>query len=127
VIYFSAAFLAVFSALAAHAWLMHRERRFWTTQLATQAELHGRERTEHRKEVVDLVHTYREELAQLNQTRMEETANLLQRIQAPEQAVASHVAETAPPDPPPVDLEDDEEMFRVREERLRALGMVTDG
>ena len=52
---------------------------------------------------------------------MEETASLLQRIQAPEQAVVSHVADTAPPDPVPVRLENDDEMFAAYQQRLEAL------
>jgi hypothetical protein len=65
--------------------------------------------------------SFREELAALNQARMEETASLLQRIQAPAQAVVSHVADQAPPDPAPVRLENDEEMFEAYRERIESL------
>lgn len=68
--------------------------------------------------------SHRQEIAQLNQARMEETADLLQRIQAPEQAVASHVAETAPPDPPPLNLDNDLEMIEEYERRMRNAGVL---
>lgn len=73
---------------------------------------------EHNRELAGLHQSHREEIAQLNQARVEETANLLQRIQAPEQAATSHVADNAGPDPLPVPLDNDEEMFEVRRERV---------
>ena len=88
------------------------------------ANLH-RDHTRHLAELADRQdqrdRSFREELAALNQARVEETASLLQRIQAPEQAVVSHVADTAPPDPVPVRLENDDEMFAAYQQRLEAL------
>lgn len=69
--------------------------------------------------------SHRKDVAALHQARMEETADLLQRIQAPEQAAASHGAKDALPDPPPVNLEDDEAMLAAYEERMRNLGVVS--
>lgn len=46
--------------------------------------------------------------------------DLCQRIQAPHAAVAEHAAKDAQPDPPPVDLDDDAQMFEVRKEREQA-------
>lgn len=45
---------------------------------------------------------------------------LCQRIQAPQQAVATYAGEHAGPDPAPLDLENDEQMSKAREERERA-------
>lgn len=42
---------------------------------------------------------------------------LCQRIQAPTLATAEHAAQGAEPDPPPIDLDDDEQMQEAREER----------
>lgn len=61
--------------------------------------------------------SHREEVAALNQARMEETANLLQ-------ATAQDVADSSLPDPAPVNLNDDAEMFDVYEERIRSLGVA---
>ena len=70
--------------------------------------------------------SHREEIAALNQARMVETADLLQRIQAPEAAVAAHAGGTGLPDPPPVNLDDDQQMLAVYEERMRAMGIRLD-
>ena len=45
---------------------------------------------------------------------------LCQRIQAPALAVVEHATQHAGPDPAPIDLDDDEAMFKAREERLNA-------
>lgn len=90
---------------------------------------HSDERTAHRTEVTaaaraydertaGLVSSFREEISALNQARIEEVANLLQRIQAPEAAVAQHAGRNAGPDDPPLDLEDDMAMLEERERML---------
>lgn len=76
------------------------------------------ERASHRIEISALSESHREEVAALNQARVEEVANLCQRIQAPEVAVAAHAAEGALPDPPAVDLEDDDALIRASQERM---------
>jgi hypothetical protein len=68
--------------------------------------------------------SHREEIAALNQARMQETADLLQRIQAPDQAVATHAGDTARPDPPPLNLDDDDQMLEAYRERLESLGVI---
>lgn len=93
------------------------ERAFLLNRLADLA-------TSHREEIAQLHLSHRQEIAALNQARIEETASLLQRIQAPEQAVVSHVAHTAPPDPPPVDLGSDEELFNLAERRMQEFGTL---
>jgi hypothetical protein len=57
--------------------------------------------------MAELVRSHREEMAAFNQARLEEIANLLQRIQAPEAAVAQHAGNNAQEDPERLDLEDD--------------------
>lgn len=69
--------------------------------------------------------SFRAELASLHQARMEEVANLTQRIQAPKEAVASHQAHQAGPDPLPVRLENDEDMFEAYQERIDNLGALS--
>jgi hypothetical protein len=60
-----------------------------------------------RQDTAELVRSHREEMAAFNQARLEEVANLLQRIQAPEAAVAQHAGNNAQEDPERLDLEDD--------------------
>lgn len=60
-----------------------------------------------RQDMAELVRSHREEMAAFNQARLEEVANLLQRIQAPEAAVAQHAGQNAQEDPERLDLEDD--------------------
>lgn len=74
------------------------------------------------RDVLAALHlSHRQEIAALNRARVEETANLLQRIQAPDAAVAQHAAGAAGPDPPPVNLESDDELFELYEQRVRSL------
>lgn len=88
------------------------------------------ERTAHRAEVaalgtayaadVSAIHaTHSEQLGALLDAHRQEVANLCQRLQAPEIAVAEHLGQQAPPDPPPVDLEDDLALISEREKALR--------
>lgn len=73
-----------------------------------------------RQENAQAAKSHREEIAALNQARIEEVANLLQRIQAPEQATAEHAGRGATPDPPPLDYEDDEALLAEAQERMDA-------
>ena len=88
-------------------------------------------RKDHRRDLVDLMErldakdrSHREEMAAFHQARVEEVQNMAQRIQAPKEAAVSHQAAQAPPDPPPVNLEDDNDMFEAYRERLESLGVV---
>lgn len=84
-------------------------------------ERQAEERVAHRIEV----DAQRQENAEVAKSHREEIANLLQRIQAPEVAVANHVAATFQ-DPPQPDLDDDEALLelRERERELQEFGMI---
>lgn len=99
----------------------------WRRDMKDRADRLDAREDAHRKEIAAIHLSHRQEVAALNQARMEETADLLQRIQAPEQAVATHAGADALPDPPPVNLADDEEMLQVHEERLQQLGVMPGG
>lgn len=60
---------------------------------------------------------HRREMRDRDQLWTEERQGLLQRIQAPETAVAQHAAETATPDVPAVSAFDDNEFWEHVEER----------
>lgn len=75
-----------------------------------------------RQENAEAAKSHREEIAALNQARIEEVANLLQRIQAPEQATAEHAGRNATSDPPPLDYEDDEALLAEAQDRMDAFG-----
>ena len=94
--------------------------------LRDQAKAHERERRAFRDELACAHAAHRKEVADLHQARVEEVANLLQRIQAPEQAVVTHAATTAPPDPPPVNLDDDEALYDEYRQRFARLGVSVD-
>lgn len=53
-----------------------------------------------------------------------QTADLLQRIQAPAAAVAEHSMRDVPPSPVPIPLDDDEAFHTSREELARALNVA---
>lgn len=55
-----------------------------------------------------------------------ERAELLQRIQAPQEAVIAHRIEHLPPDPVPLQYDNDEEYHASRDEMVHAL-MVAEG
>jgi hypothetical protein len=95
---------------------------------------HAEERQAHRIEIdvqrqdnASVAKSHREEIAALNQARIEEVANLLQRIQAPEVAVAEHATRDAFVDPPPVDLEDDGQIVANAQQRLEAFAAELEG
>lgn len=88
-------------------------------------ERQNEERAAHRIEVdvqrqenAQASRSHREEIAALNQARIEEVANLLQRIQAPEYATAEHAGRNATPDPPPLDYEDDVGLLAEAQARM---------
>jgi uncharacterized protein len=72
-----------------------------------------------RQDMAELVRSHREEMAAFNQARLEEVANLLQRIQAPEAAVAQHAGQNAQEDPERLDLEDDLAVVENYEQTLK--------
>lgn len=71
-----------------------------------------------RQDTTAQAQSHREEIAALNQARIEEVANLLQRIQAPQYATAEHAGRNATPDPPPLDYEDDAALIAQAQERM---------
>jgi hypothetical protein len=93
------------------------------TEIAHAARALLEEVGRHRIEVDLLSQAHREQLQNLIDTHRREVATLCQRIQAPQVAVAQHMPQDLPPDPPQIDLEDDAAMieFRRREQSLDAL------
>lgn len=100
--------IALCFALAGWALTVH----LFLKQLGEQTRVTSEERESHRTEI-----------AQLHQARVEEVANLLQRIQAPDTAVAMHAAENAPQDPVYPDMEDDAQLLAHYEQKLAKLGL----
>lgn len=77
-------------------------------------ERQNEERQGHRIEVDQLVSAQREQIERLIGVHRKEVANLCQRIQAPQVAVAQHIPSDLPQDPPQVDLDDDATLREIR-------------
>ena len=77
-------------------------------------------------EITSLVRGHAEQLERITESHRKEVADLCQRIQAPETAVMTHIAANVPPDPPPLDLENDLALIEQRDRELRELGLVAD-
>lgn len=61
-----------------------------------------------------LLAAHREEIAALVRSQRAEVADLCQRIQAPQIAVAAHTAQNASPDPFQPHLDDDDALLEIR-------------
>lgn len=77
----------------------------------------------HRIEVDSLTRQHAEQTQKLLEAHRREVANLCQRLQAPDVAVAEHVGQNTTFDPPSVDLADDQALIEIaaRERNLKAL------
>src|SRR4051812_7290884 len=77
-------------------------------------ERQNEERVAHRIEIDQLVSAQREQIERLIGVHRKEVANLCQRIQAPQVAVAQHIPSALPQAPPQVDLDDDATLREIR-------------
>lgn len=89
--------------------------------LAKVLERQNEERQSHRIEVDALNSAHAEQLAKLIDGQRREVANLCQRLQAPQIAVAEHVGQNTIADPIQPDLNDDLALLRERERELEQM------
>lgn len=82
-----------------------------------------------RQELTELAKAHAEQLERIGEAHRKEVANLLQRIQAPQIAVAEHVGQNTTADPPQPDLDDDEALYEIRkrERELDSLAEMLQG
>lgn len=99
----------------------NEERKAHRSEVASAARALGEMAQAQRAELVALAATHTADLAAIHSTHREQIETLLQRIQAPEVAVANHAAERFPADPPQYDLDDDLALMNDAERRMREL------
>lgn len=88
----------------------------YVLKLAT--DKHAEERAQHRIEVDHLTTQNSEQIARLNDAHSRQVANLCQRLQAPQIAVAEHVGQSTVHDPSQTDIENDELLAKIAQREL---------